>query len=73
MRHITSTARSFCDGQKDSDPKCPPMLLLMLSKMCLEFKNTSVHYLVSFKAITSYFINSKVVWDYFKKLIKPVR
>ncbi|XP_044726540.1 vacuolar protein sorting-associated protein 51 homolog [Chrysoperla carnea] len=47
LNHITATARGFCDGQKGSDPKCPPTLLLLLSKMCLEFQNTSVHYLLT--------------------------
>ena len=47
LHHLTATASGFCTG---SDvPKFPPTLLLLLSKMCLEFKDTSVHYLVSFQ------------------------
>lgn len=45
--HLTSTAESFCSNNT-SDPKCPPTLLLLLSKLCLEFQTTSVHHLVSF-------------------------
>nr|CAH7737075.1 unnamed protein product [Callosobruchus chinensis] len=46
MHHFTATARSFC-AKGASDPKVPPTLLLLLSKMCLDFKNGSVHFLLS--------------------------
>ncbi|KAJ9591233.1 hypothetical protein L9F63_002239 [Diploptera punctata] len=44
LHHLTATTRGFC-GKGDS--KSPPALLLLLSKMCLEFETSSVHYLVS--------------------------
>lgn len=46
MHHLTATARSFCTaGTLES--KFPPTLLLLLSKFCLDFRNGSVHYLLS--------------------------
>lgn len=45
LHHLTATASGFCTG---SDvPKFPPTLLLLLSKMCLEFKDSSVNYLLT--------------------------
>ncbi|XP_068084735.1 vacuolar protein sorting-associated protein 51 homolog [Anabrus simplex] len=44
LHHLTATARGFCDS---ADSKAPPSLLLLLSKMCLEFETSSVHYLLS--------------------------
>ncbi|XP_015514024.2 vacuolar protein sorting-associated protein 51 homolog [Neodiprion lecontei] len=45
LHHLTATASGFCSG---SDvPKFPPTLLLLLSKMCIEFKESSVHYLLT--------------------------
>lgn len=46
MHHFTATARSFC-SKGVTDPKMPPTLLLLLSKLCLDFRNGSVHFLVS--------------------------
>lgn len=44
LHHLTAVAAGFCTG---SDiPKYPPTLLLLLSKMCIEFKDTSIHYLL---------------------------
>lgn len=44
LHHLTATAGGFYNG---SDvPKYPPTLLLLLSKMCLEFKETGAKYLV---------------------------
>ncbi|XP_012281352.1 vacuolar protein sorting-associated protein 51 homolog [Orussus abietinus] len=45
LHHLTAIASGFCTG---SDiPKFPPTLLLLLSKMCLEFKDGSVRYLLA--------------------------
>ncbi|KAJ4451057.1 hypothetical protein ANN_02494 [Periplaneta americana] len=44
LHHLTATARGFCDS---GDSKSPLALLLLLSKMCLEFETSSVHYLLS--------------------------
>jgi len=44
LHYLTATARGFCDS---GDTKSPPAILLLLSKMCLEFETSSVHYLVS--------------------------
>lgn len=44
LHHLTATARGFCDS---GDSKSPPAILLLLSKMCLEFETSSVHYLLS--------------------------
>ncbi|KDR09124.1 vacuolar protein sorting-associated protein 51 homolog isoform X1 [Zootermopsis nevadensis] len=44
LHYLTATARGFCDS---GDSKSPPALLLLLSKMCLEFETSSVHYLLS--------------------------
>ncbi|XP_024940624.1 vacuolar protein sorting-associated protein 51 homolog [Cephus cinctus] len=45
LHHLTATASGFCTG---SDvPKFPPTLLLLLSKMCIEFKDSSVRYLLT--------------------------
>lgn len=45
LHHLTAVAAGFCTG---SDiPKYPPTLLLLLSKMCIEFKDNSIHYLLS--------------------------
>lgn len=45
MHHLTATARGFCSpGTIDS--KSPPTLILLLSKLCLDFGNGSVHFLV---------------------------
>lgn len=44
LHHLTITAAGFCNG---SDvPKFPPTLLLLLSKMCIEYKESNVRYLV---------------------------
>lgn len=45
LYHVTNVAASFCNG---SDiPKYPPTLLLLLSKMCIEFKESTIHYLLA--------------------------
>ncbi|XP_078053605.1 vacuolar protein sorting 51 [Augochlora pura] len=45
LHHLMATASGFCAG---SDvPKCPPTLLLLLSKMCVEYKENNVKYLLS--------------------------
>ncbi|KAG5884587.1 hypothetical protein JTB14_032681 [Gonioctena quinquepunctata] len=46
MHHFTAAARSFC-AKGSADPKVPPTLLLLLSKFCLDFRNGSVHFLLS--------------------------
>ncbi|OXU31897.1 hypothetical protein TSAR_003842 [Trichomalopsis sarcophagae] len=45
LHHLTATANGFCTGL--DAPKFPPTLLLLLSKMCLEFKDSNVHYLLT--------------------------
>ncbi|KAJ8686987.1 hypothetical protein QAD02_022781 [Eretmocerus hayati] len=45
LYHLTATADGFCTGLEA--PKFPPALLLLLSKMCLEFKDSNVHYLLT--------------------------
>ncbi|XP_054286539.1 vacuolar protein sorting-associated protein 51 homolog [Macrosteles quadrilineatus] len=42
IHHLTATARSFCSANVPSLP-----LLLILSKTCLEFEATNIHYLLS--------------------------
>ncbi|KAF3421725.1 hypothetical protein E2986_08754 [Frieseomelitta varia] len=45
LHHLVITASRFCAG---SDiPKFPPTLLLLLSKMCIEFKENNVKYLLT--------------------------
>ncbi|XP_012224448.1 vacuolar protein sorting-associated protein 51 homolog [Linepithema humile] len=45
LHHLTATAAGFCNG---SDvPKFPPTLLLLLSKMCLEYKENNVRHLLT--------------------------
>ncbi|XP_025262116.1 vacuolar protein sorting-associated protein 51 homolog [Camponotus floridanus] len=45
LHHLTATAAGFCNG---SDvPKFPPTLLLLLSKMCIEYKDSNVRYLLT--------------------------
>ncbi|EFN87653.1 vacuolar protein sorting-associated protein 51 homolog [Harpegnathos saltator] len=45
LHHLTITAAGFCNG---SDvPKFPPTLLLLLSKMCIEYKENNVRYLLT--------------------------
>jgi hypothetical protein len=46
MHHLTATARSYC-AIVASDLKIPPTLLLLLSKLCLDFRNGSVSFLLS--------------------------
>lgn len=46
MHHLTATARSFC-AVGTADPKTPPTLLLLLSKLCLDLRNGSVHFVLS--------------------------
>lgn len=53
LHHLTATARGFCVS---GDSKSPPALLLLLSKMCLEFETSSVHYLVSLSQLQEYCI-----------------
>ncbi|KAK2575387.1 hypothetical protein KPH14_001051 [Odynerus spinipes] len=44
LHHLTATASGFCTG---SDiPKFPPTLFLLLSKMCIEYKESNVRYLL---------------------------
>nr|XP_023029849.1 vacuolar protein sorting-associated protein 51 homolog [Leptinotarsa decemlineata] len=57
MHHFTATARSFC-AKGTADPKVPPTLLLLLSKLCLDFRNGSVHFLLS-QTDEVFHINSK--------------
>lgn len=46
LQHLTASVRSLCsDGVLDS--KVPPTLILLLSKFCLDFRNGSVHFLLS--------------------------
>lgn len=45
MHHLTATARGFCAPGHHS---VPPALLLLLSKMCLDFESTTVRELVIF-------------------------
>lgn len=44
LHHLVITANGFCTGP--DIPKFPPTLLLLLSKMCIEFKENNVKYLV---------------------------
>ncbi|XP_003704746.2 vacuolar protein sorting 51 [Megachile rotundata] len=45
LHHLMATASGFCSG---SDiPKFPPTLLLLLSKMCIEYKENNVKYLLT--------------------------
>ncbi|XP_034178880.1 vacuolar protein sorting 51 [Osmia lignaria lignaria] len=45
LHHLMATASGFCTG---SDiPKFPPTLLLLLSKMCIEYKENNVKYLLT--------------------------
>ncbi|KAG7191141.1 hypothetical protein KM043_007169 [Ampulex compressa] len=45
LHHLTAIASGFCTG---SDvPKFPPTLLLLLSKMCIEYKENNVRYLLT--------------------------
>ncbi|XP_060520952.1 vacuolar protein sorting-associated protein 51 homolog [Cylas formicarius] len=46
MHHLTATARGYC-SVGIADPKTPPTLILLLSKLCLEFSNGRVHFLLS--------------------------
>lgn len=48
--YLTATAEGFCSNSA-ADLKCPPTLLLLLSKLCLEFQTTSVHHLVRSEGI----------------------
>jgi len=49
LHHLTATAAGFCNG---SDvPKFPPTLLLLLSKMCIEYKENNVRHLVRNKIV----------------------
>ncbi|XP_046827058.1 vacuolar protein sorting-associated protein 51 homolog [Vespa crabro] len=44
LHHLTAIASGFCTG---SDvPKFPPTLFLLLSKMCIEYKENNVRYLL---------------------------
>ncbi|XP_074108310.1 vacuolar protein sorting 51 isoform X1 [Cotesia typhae] len=45
LHHLTAVASGFCI--RSDVPKYPATLLLLLSKMCIEFKDTSIHYLIS--------------------------
>lgn len=46
LHHLTASVRSFCsEGILDS--KIPPTLILLLSRFCLDFRNGSVHFLLS--------------------------
>ncbi|CAH0556107.1 unnamed protein product [Brassicogethes aeneus] len=46
LHHLTATARSFC-APGTIDLKSPPTLILLLSKLCLDFGNGSVRFLLS--------------------------
>lgn len=46
IHHLTATAKGFC-SKNVSDFKCPPTLVLLLSKLCLDFQSTSVNHLLS--------------------------
>ncbi|KAK9881794.1 hypothetical protein WA026_017310 [Henosepilachna vigintioctopunctata] len=46
LHHLTATARIFCTTVH-TDPKFPPTLLLLLSKLCVEFRNGHVHHLLT--------------------------
>ncbi|KAK5644906.1 hypothetical protein RI129_006206 [Pyrocoelia pectoralis] len=46
LHHLTATARGLCSNHI-SDTKIPPILLLLLSKFCLDFQNGHVHYLLT--------------------------
>lgn len=53
LHHLTATVAGFCNG---SDvPKFPPTLLLLLSKMCIEYKESNVRHLVIRKKILKKF------------------
>ncbi|XP_032682040.1 vacuolar protein sorting-associated protein 51 homolog [Odontomachus brunneus] len=45
LHHLTITAAGFCNGY--DVPKFPPTLLLLLSKMCIEYKENNVRYLLT--------------------------
>ncbi|XP_017889830.1 vacuolar protein sorting-associated protein 51 homolog [Ceratina calcarata] len=45
LHYLVVTASGFCTGS--DAPKFPPTLLLLLSKMCIEFKDTNVKYLLN--------------------------
>lgn len=45
LHHLTVTASGFCTGY--DTPKFPPTLLLLLSKMCIEYKENNARYLLT--------------------------
>lgn len=45
LHYLVVTASGFCTGS--DAPKFPPALLLLLSKMCIEFKDSNVKYLLN--------------------------
>ncbi|XP_020283585.1 vacuolar protein sorting-associated protein 51 homolog [Pseudomyrmex gracilis] len=45
LHHLTATVAGFCNGSDVS--KFPPTLLLLLSKMCIEYKENNVRYLLT--------------------------
>ncbi|XP_030746531.1 vacuolar protein sorting-associated protein 51 homolog [Sitophilus oryzae] len=46
LHHLTASIQNICsDGVLDL--KAPPTLILLLSKFCLDFRNASVHFLLS--------------------------
>ncbi|XP_066151161.1 vacuolar protein sorting-associated protein 51 homolog [Euwallacea fornicatus] len=46
LHHITASVRNSC-SESFLDSKVPPTFILLLSKFCLDFKNGSMHYLLS--------------------------
>ncbi|XP_024887025.1 vacuolar protein sorting-associated protein 51 homolog [Temnothorax curvispinosus] len=45
LHHLTATVAGFCNGSDVS--KFPPTLLLLLSKMCIEYKESNVRHLLT--------------------------
>ncbi|XP_014667495.1 PREDICTED: vacuolar protein sorting-associated protein 51 homolog [Priapulus caudatus] len=46
LQHIHHTAMEFCDSMSDRG-SAPPTLLLLLSRLCIDFENGTISYLVN--------------------------
>lgn len=45
--HIISSAQEFCDSVKEKTTHAPPSLILLLSRLCLDFHESTIDYLLS--------------------------
>ena len=47
IKSICQTARQFCESASDKGGSTPPALLLLLSRLCLDYETSTISYILT--------------------------